>query len=84
MKITLDLNHGSLGITSLISGGCFSSRPVRYLPVPSGIINTIININSTRVHVECFVANWHFLKKIQNAPRPSEHSPVRGGKCQNV
>ena len=25
-----------------------------------------------------------FLKKNQNAPRPSEHPPVRGGKCQNV
>ena len=24
------------------------------------------------------------LKKIQNAPRPSEHPPVRGKKCQNV
>ena len=25
-----------------------------------------------------------FLKKNQNAPRPSEHPPVRGEKCQNV
>ena len=25
-----------------------------------------------------------FLKKNQNAPRPSGHPPVRGGKCQNV
>ena len=24
------------------------------------------------------------LKKNLNAPRPSEHPPVRGGKCQNV
>ena len=24
------------------------------------------------------------LKKNQNAPRPSEHPPVRGEKCQNV
>ena len=24
------------------------------------------------------------LKKNQNAPRPSEHPPVRGKKCQNV
>ena len=24
------------------------------------------------------------LKKNQNARRPSEHPPVRGGKCQNV
>ena len=24
------------------------------------------------------------LKKNQNAPRPSEHPPVMGGKCQNV
>ncbi|CAM9880297.1 unnamed protein product [Ascophyllum nodosum] len=24
------------------------------------------------------------LKKNQNAPKPSQHSPVRGGKCQNV
>ena len=24
------------------------------------------------------------LKTNQNAPRPSEHTPVRGGKCQNV
>ena len=25
-----------------------------------------------------------FLKENQNAPRPSEHLPVRGKKCQNV
>ena len=25
-----------------------------------------------------------FLKKNQNAPRPSEHPPVMGEKCQNV
>ena len=25
-----------------------------------------------------------FLKKNQNAPRPSEHPPVRRKKCQNV
>ena len=25
-----------------------------------------------------------YLKKNQNAPRPSEHPPVRGKKCQNV
>ena len=25
-----------------------------------------------------------YIKKNQNAPRPSEHPPVRGGKCQNV
>ena len=25
-----------------------------------------------------------FLKKNQNAPRPSEHPPVRGKKCRNV
>ena len=25
-----------------------------------------------------------FLKKNQNTPRPSEHPPVRGEKCQNV
>ena len=25
-----------------------------------------------------------FLKKNQNAPRPSEHPPVMGKKCQNV
>ena len=24
------------------------------------------------------------LKKNQNAPRPFEHPPVKGGKCQNV
>ena len=27
---------------------------------------------------------WCFFKKNQNAPRPSEHPPVRGEKCQNV
>ena len=26
----------------------------------------------------------YFLEKNQNAPRPSEHPPVRGKKCQNV
>ena len=29
-------------------------------------------------------ADEDFLKKNQNAPRPSEHPPVMGGKCQNV
>ena len=27
---------------------------------------------------------YHCLKKNQNAPRPSEHPPVMGEKCQNV
>ena len=27
---------------------------------------------------------YYFLKKNLNAPRPSEHPPVRGKKCQNV
>ena len=26
----------------------------------------------------------YYLKKNQNAPRPSEHAPVRGKKCQNA
>ena len=30
------------------------------------------------------VLRRRFLKKNQNAPRPSEHPPVREGKCQNV
>ena len=33
-----------------------------------------------------FVINIYTIlsKKNQNAPRPSEHPPVRGKKCQNV
>ena len=32
-----------------------------------------------------FFLTWNvFLKKNQNAPRPSEHPPVMGEKCQNV
>ena len=31
-----------------------------------------------------FFLSCLFLKKNQNAPRPSEHPPVRGKKCQNV
>ena len=33
-----------------------------------------------------FVVSYmeRILKKNQNAPRPSEHPPVRGKKCQNV
>ena len=27
---------------------------------------------------------FYFLKKNQNAPRPSEHPPIMGKKCQNV
>ena len=33
--------------------------------------------------VRFFPSGW-CLKKNQNAPRPSEHPPVRGGRCQNV
>ena len=35
--------------------------------------HTYINININNI-----------LKKNQNTPRPSEHPPVRGKKCQNV
>ena len=31
-----------------------------------------------------FFADCGFLKKNQNAPRPSENPPVMGEKCQNV
>ena len=35
--------------------------------------------------VQIFLSIVHVcLKKNQNAPRPSEHPPVMGGKCQNV
>ena len=30
------------------------------------------------------LVSYCYLKKNQNAPRPSEHPPVRGKKCQNV
>ena len=39
--------------------------------------------NGVAPHSYIFPVN-HFLKKNQNAPRPSEHPPVRGKKCQNV
>ena len=39
-------------------------------------------------HVLCvivpFFLSFMFKKKNQNAPKPSEHPPVRGKKCQNV
>ena len=44
------------------------------LPVFSGQKRMYPENNSGR---EC-------LKKNQNAPRPSEHAPVRGEKCRNV
>ena len=31
-----------------------------------------------------FMPGFYFIKKNQNAPRPSEHPPVMGEKCQNV
>ena len=36
--------------------------------------------------VDYFITTYRllFLKKNQNAPRPSEHPPVRGKKCQSV
>ena len=34
--------------------------------------------------VPFFIFSGISLKKNQNAPRPSEHPPVRGEKCQNV
>ena len=33
---------------------------------------------------DCIGFVFIFLKKNLNAPRPSEHPPVRGEKCQNV
>ena len=37
-------------------------------------LNAVVNLLSIKT----------FLKKNLNAPRPSEHPPVRGKKCQNV
>ena len=34
--------------------------------------------------ISFFITTLLSLKKNQNAPRPSEHPPVRGEKCQNV
>ena len=45
------------------------------------------NICQTRLRSDCgavLVCSHCCLKKNQNAPRPSEHPPVRGKKCQNV
>ena len=33
---------------------------------------------------ETSTVRLYFLKKKLNAPRPSEHPPVRGKKCQNA
>ena len=39
---------------------------------------------SVRYTQDLVLSFFWFLKKNQNAPRPSEHPPVRGKKCQNV
>ena len=46
-----------------------------------------INGMTTHTHTEKILPGTYYtdcLKKNQNAPRPSEHPPVRGKKCQNV
>ena len=47
------------------------------------IINQLSNISSHNIRIECVcvcVCVCVCLKKNQNAPRPSEHPPVSGGK----
>ena len=40
--------------------------------------------HTTRIALKLNVVYTVYLKKKLNAPRPSEHPPVRGKKCQNV
>ena len=58
---------------------------------PSGSVNFVFVSFGTVVHLEhhektrnIFCGTSGCLKKNQNAPRPSEHPPVMGEKCQNV
>ena len=57
---------------------------------PPGLLGTYKRLDGIK-DCEYSTSSWHwvnsiiyFLKKNLNAPRPSEHPPVRGGKCQNV
>ena len=47
-----------------------------------------ITVTNYTVELQVLVGTFHAvcvcLKKNQNAPRPSEHPPVKGEKCQNV
>ena len=51
------------------------------MPAPYSLVDRslLILIN---IYIELYII--YVLKKNQNAPRPSEHPPVMGGKCQNV
>ena len=45
-------------------------------PIPVYLDGTVIDSSTILVTM--------YLKKNQSTPRPSEHPPVMGGKCQNV
>ena len=44
----------------------------------------VCRARSSYVSLEMSLFPSIFVPLNQNAPRPSEHSPARGGKCQNV
>ena len=63
--------HNKSAVKNLIGGGTVGITTAHQTPSEVSFVTTR----------KSFVV---FLKKNQNAPRPSEHAPVRGKKCQNV
>ena len=51
---------------------------------PYMAINVIVHYKEVSPRQFTFGPSPYYLKKNLNAPRPSEHPPVRGKKCQNV
>ena len=68
------------------STALYRRNPPLYRTLFSAIIAMhTMNLYITQVRcVEFGIRFINYLKKNQNAPRPSEHPPVRGKKCQNV
>ena len=68
-----------------VDGKHGGGRAVGVLGVNQEMGCDIVGLQETRRSGQSALqAGYVFLKKNQNAPRPSEHPPVMGKKCQNV
>ena len=58
--------------------------PVQLTTSRIGNLNRLVHTLLYVMTIHTYIVHCGILKKKQNAPRPFEHPPVRGGKCQNV
>ena len=79
INVSVQYNGGLLPDILLLNPFQYHVEALSLQPMKQYIITTMFDDV-----LHCFRFVFAFLKKDQNAPRPSEHLPVRGGKCQNV